>query len=98
MSSTSPGSSFLDFFVLEAGDYVEQIDGLLVRAGDAGPDAEALQKVARALRGSATMAKLSTFAELASAIEAVGRTLRQGILTWNEPLKGALTAAVDDLK
>ena len=96
--STSPGSSFLDFFVLEAGEYVEQIDGLLLRATAGGPDAEALQKVARALRGSATMAKLSTFSELASAIESLGRALRQGSLSWDAALKGALTAAVDDLK
>ncbi|HEU4993200.1 MAG TPA: Hpt domain-containing protein [Gemmatimonadaceae bacterium] len=97
---TAPGSSFLDFFVLEASEYVEQIDGLLQRTSDssAGPDAEALQRVARALRGSATMAKLKTFADLASTIEAVGRSLRTGRLPWDEALAGALTAAVDDLK
>ena len=96
---TAPhGASFLDFFVLEAGEYVEQIDGLLLRATDAGPDAVTLQKVARALRGSATMAKLPTFAELASSIESIGRSLRQGTLPWEPALKGAITAAVDDLK
>lgn len=97
---TAPSSSFLDFFVLEASEYVEQIDGLLQRTSDseAGPDAEALQRLARALRGSATMAKLGTFAELASAIEAVGRSLRTGKLAWDPALEGALTAAVDDLK
>lgn len=96
--STSSGASFLDFFVLEASDYVEQIDGLLLLAADSGPDAEQLQKVSRALRGSATMAKIPLFAELASTIEAVGRALRQGTLGWDPSLKGALTAAVDDLK
>lgn len=93
-----PAASFLDFFVLEAAEYVEQIDGLLLRAVQNGPDAESLQKVSRALRGSATMAKLPMFAELASAVEAVGRALRQGSLPWSDALKGALTAAVDDLK
>ena len=96
---TSPaGASFLDFFILEAGEYVEQIDGLLARASEAGPDAEALQRVSRALRGSATMAKLPSFAELASAVESVGRSMRQGSLPWDQALKGAMTAAVDDLK
>lgn len=96
---TSPhGASFLDFFVLEAGEYVEQIDGFLAKATDAGPDAVSLQRVARALRGSATMAKLPTFAELASAIESIGRSLRQGTLMWEPTLQGAITAAVDDLK
>lgn len=97
MTSPSPGS-YLDFFVLEAGEYVEQIDALLLRATDQGPDADALQRVARALRGSATMARLTMFAELSSAVEAVGRALRQGTLAWDESLKAALTAAVDDLK
>ena len=96
---TSPaGASFLDFFILEAGEYVEQIDALLLRATPAGPDAESLQRASRALRGSATMAKLQAFAELASAVESVGRALRAGSLGWDQALKGALTAAVDDLK
>jgi len=93
-----PAASFLDFFVLEAAEYVEQIDGLLARAAATGPDADALQKVARALRGSATMAKLPMFAELASSVEAIGRAMRQGALPWSEALKGALTASIDDLK
>ena len=95
---TSPAGSFLDFFVLEAGEYVEQIDALILRAAATGPDADQLQKVARALRGSATMAKLPSFAELASSMESVGRSLRQGALAWDAGLKGALTGAVDDLK
>lgn len=96
---TAPhGASFLDFFVLEASEYVEQIDGLLHRAAGTGPDSVTLQKVARALRGSATMAKLATFAELASAIESIGRSLRQGTLAWEPTLQNAITAAVDDLK
>ncbi|HYC52275.1 MAG TPA: Hpt domain-containing protein [Gemmatimonadaceae bacterium] len=96
--STNPAASFLDFFVLEASEYVERLDGFLQRASDAGPDAEGVQRAARALRGSATMAKLPSFAELASAVEAVGRGIREGSLGWEPSLKGALTAAVDDLK
>jgi HPt (histidine-containing phosphotransfer) domain-containing protein len=95
---TAPGASFLDFFALEASEYVEQIDGLVLRATDAGPDAEGLQRIARALRGSATMAKLTSFAELASGIEGVGRSLRAGSVKWDAGLKGVLVAAVEDLK
>ena len=96
---TAPGTgSYLDFFVLEAGEYVEHIDALLLRATASGPDADQLQKISRALRGSATMARLPMFAELSSAVEAIGRALRQGSVSWNEGLKSALTAAVDDLK
>jgi chemotaxis protein histidine kinase CheA len=94
---TAP-AGFLDFFVLEAGEYIEQLDGLLLTAGKAGPDAEALQRVARALRGSATMAKLTAFAEMAAGVERVGRGLKGGVTLWEPALAGALVAAVDDCK
>ena len=97
---TSPASGFLDFFVLEASEYVEQLDGLLARASATSSpvDAEALGRNARALRGSATMAKLTPFAELALSLERVGRGLREGAVAWSPALAGALVAAIDDLK
>ena len=95
---TAPGTSFLDFFALEAGEYVDQLDGLVLRAPASGPDPDQLQKVARALRGSATMAKLGAFADLASGLEAVGRALRQSSLAWDERIKSVLTATIDDFK
>ena len=93
-------SGFLDFFILEANDYVEELDGLLGRGGVTGPrpDVEAMQRLSRALRGSATMAKLAPFADLAAAIERIGRSLHVGTLKWEPALAGALIAAVDDLK
>ena len=97
---TSPASGFLDFFILEASEYVEQLDGLLARASATGSavDAEALGRNARALRGSATMAKLKPFADLALSLERVGRGLREGAIAWSPSLAGALVAAIDDLK
>jgi len=92
----APG--FLDFFILEASEYVEQIDALLLGAGTSGPDAEGMQRLARALRGTATMAKLSSFADLAAAVERVGRALQEGVLRWEPALGGALVASIDDLK
>ncbi len=89
---------FLDFFILEASDYVEQLDALLLAGGDAGPDADSLQRVARALRGSATMAKLTSFSEMAAGVERVGRALREGALTWDAGLRGVVVATVDDCK
>ncbi len=89
---------FLDFFILEAGDYVEQLDGLLDAGGSTGPDAEALQRIARALRGSATMARLLPFAEVAGGVERVGRALREGALQWEPGLAGVVVAAVDECK
>ena len=93
-------SGFLDFFILEASEYVEQLDGILARVSATGGtvDAEALVRNARALRGSATMAKLAPFADLATALERVGRTLREGSLAWSPAIAGTLVATIDDLK
>jgi chemotaxis protein histidine kinase CheA len=92
-------TGYLEFFILEAGEYVEQLDRLLLHATTAGGlDGRGVQRVARALRGTATMAKLNAFADLAAAIERVGRALHQGALSWDPGLHGALVAAVDDLK
>src|SRR5690348_17975965 len=93
---TTPG--FLDFFILEASEYVEQLDGFVSRAAAAGPDIESFTRTARALRGSATMAKLTPFAELATALERVARGLRDGSLAWSPALAGTLVATIDDLK
>lgn len=89
---------FLDFFVLEASDYIEQLDALLQGSGETPPDADVLQRAARSLRGSATMAKLSAFAQMAAGMERVGRALREGALAWDAALRGVLVATVDDCK
>src|SRR5215207_3830944 len=94
---TAP-AGFLDFFVLEASEYIEQLDALMLAAGGAGPDLEGLQRSARALRGSATMAKLPAFADMAAGIERVGHGLWSGATRWEPALAGALVAAVDDCK
>ena len=94
---TAP-AGFLDFFVLEAGEYIEQLDALLLAAGTGSPDLDALQRAARALRGSATMARLPAFADMAAGIERVGHGLRSGATRWEPALVGALVATVDDCK
>jgi chemotaxis protein histidine kinase CheA len=94
---TAP-AGFLDFFVLEASEYVEQLDALMLNGGSTGPDLEAMQRAARALRGSAQMAKLPAFAEMASGIERIGHGLRSGVTRWEPALAGALVAAIDDCK
>ena len=91
-------AGFLDFFILEASEYVEQLDGLVLDAGGGPPDVDAVQRIARALRGTATMAKLPAFAELAGAIERVGRALHDRSLSWDQSLRGAVVSAIDDLK
>jgi chemotaxis protein histidine kinase CheA len=57
-----------------------------------------MQRVARALRGTATMAKLPSFAEVAAGVERVGRAMQEGVLRWDPALGGAMVATIDDLK
>ena len=85
---------FLDFFILEAGDYVEQLDAQLLSGGAAGPDADTLQRVARALRGSATMAKLPAFAEMAAGIEEPNALMTLGSGSRQEPNVAATVTEV----
>ena len=94
---TSAGG-FIDFFVLEASEYIEHLDALVLQASQGAPDGEAMQRTARALRGAATMAKLPAFAELASAMEGIGRATRDGVLEWNAGLRAAMVSAIDDCK
>jgi chemotaxis protein histidine kinase CheA len=91
-------AGLLDFFILEASDYIEQLDGLVARAGGGTPDADSFTRNARSLRGSATMARLGGIAEIAGNLERIGRGLREGSVRWNEALQGAAVAAIDDLK
>src|SRR5215216_5269703 len=96
----SSSAGFLDFFILEASEYVEELDKLLGRGGVTGPrpDVDSVQRLARALRGTATMAKLAPFADVAAAVERIGRGLQAGTVSWDPALAGALIAGIDDLK
>lgn len=94
----SSSAGLLEFFILEAGEYVERLDALVAAADDTGPSPADFTRIARALRGSATMVKLSTLADVASGLERVGRGLADGAVAWNPAVSGAVVAAIDDLK
>lgn len=88
----------LDFFVLEAGEYTEQLDGALAKASGNVPDLDVFTRNARALRGSATMARVEGIAKVATGLERLGRGLRDGSLKWTPQLRAAIIAAIDDVK
>ncbi|HVZ48113.1 MAG TPA: hypothetical protein VG916_04990 [Gemmatimonadaceae bacterium] len=92
------GTGLLDFFALEAGEYTEQLDGALARAAGKVPDLDVFTRNARALRGSATMARVDGIARVATGLERLGRGLRDGSLQWTPQLRGAIIAAIDDVK
>ncbi len=88
----------LDFYILEASEYVDQLDALVGAATQAPPESTPFITAARALRGSSTMAKLIRMAELAGSIERVGRGLRDGSVRWSPELRSAIVAAIDDIR
>jgi chemotaxis protein histidine kinase CheA len=89
----------VDFFILEAGEYIEQLDALLGKAGGSGPEVPPLARAARALRGSATMARQQGISDLAAALERVARALgAHPALPWDAAIGAALVATVDDLR
>lgn len=88
----------LDFFTLEASEYVEQLDGLVSRATAAPPDGEAFVRTVRALRGSATMSKVTGVANLAQALERLARQVTNGQLAWDAASRGVAISAIDDAK
>jgi chemotaxis protein histidine kinase CheA len=94
---TSP-VGLLDFFILEANDSIDRLDGAVSGAATRAPDIDLMLRHARTLRGSSTMARQNGIAEVAGGIERVARALRDGEVTWSQALHAALVAAVDDLK
>ncbi len=91
-------TGLLDFFVLEGSECVEQMDGLLARAASGAPDLDQFARNARALRGSATMAKVPGITDVANAVERIAKGLKDGSLQWSPALRGSIVAAIDDLK
>src|SRR5216110_1902465 len=85
-----------DFFALEAGEYLERLDGMLAQ-GDS-PSADEIVRLARALRGSALMANQPAIARAAAGLESLARAVRESRRTWDPPAKQLAVRAVDDLK
>jgi len=96
MTESSKPLGMSDFFALEAGEYLERLDGLLAK-GDS-PSADEIVRLARALRGSALMANQHAIARTAAGLEAVARAVREGRRAWDPQTQQLALRAVDDLK
>jgi hypothetical protein len=86
----------VDFFTMEASEYLERLDALLSQSGP--PSGEELQRLTRALRGAALMANQQPIAATAGAFEHLARALREGRQAWDEGTRQLAVRAVDDLK
>lgn len=85
----------VDFFTMEAGEYLERLDGLVSPAGT--PDLPEFHRIARALRGSALMAGQQQIAAAAAGLETLARSARDGAMAWEEAHRQLAIRAVDDL-
>lgn len=92
MSARSP---LLDFFILEAADYVVRLRAAAER--EAGPEGDDFLTAARALRGSATMARLPETARLAGAVEGLADSVRNGALPWSPASTAKIGDALSEL-
>ncbi len=89
-------SGRLQFFVLEASEYLER----LARIADqpSRPDGDELVRLTRALRGTALMAGLAAFAQAAAGLERLAKTHRDNPATWSVGRAEMVAGAVEELK
>jgi chemotaxis protein histidine kinase CheA len=94
---TTPGR-LLDFFTLEASEYLIRLESLVTQQAMPASDATQLAAAARGLRGSATMAKASELARLATSVERIAGGVVQGATKWEPEVQRSMVGAIEDLK
>jgi chemotaxis protein histidine kinase CheA len=94
--STPP--ALLAFFRQEAGEYLDRLDQLMATDTADAPDAATFLAQSRALRGAASMTKLTGLPELASTMERIAGGLRDGELRWDQRLHFAVRGALASLR
>src|SRR5690349_15940362 len=85
-----------EFFAMEAGEYLERLDGLV--SASTPPNVEEFVRLSRALRGSALMANQQPIAGAAAGLEALARALRESKIPWDARIKQLAIRSVDDIK
>jgi chemotaxis protein histidine kinase CheA len=91
---TSP--ELLRFFHAEAREYLDSIEELA--SGSGSFEAGSFVAASRALRGSATMARVPRIAEIALAMERIANGVRDGEIEWTTDLRHDLLDAIADLR
>jgi len=94
---TTPGR-LLDFFTLEAGEYLTRLESLATQQSMERADATRFTAAARGLRGSATMAKADELARLANSVERIAVGVVLGTVSWDPELQRSVVSAIEDLK
>jgi len=94
---TNPGR-LLDFFTLEASEYLTRLESLVTQQGLQPSDATQLAAAARGLRGSATMAKASGVSTLANVVERIAGGIVLGAVKWEPELQRSMVGTIEELK
>src|SRR2546430_17537742 len=84
-----------DFFALEAGEYLERLDGMLAQ-GDS-PSADEIVRLAPAPRGRALMANQPAIARAAAGLQVLARPGPEGRRPRDPQTPPLALPAVDDL-
>ncbi len=92
--TTSP--ELLRFFHAEAREYLDAVEDLM--SGSAEFEAGSFVAASRALRGSATMARVPRVAEIALAMERIANGVRDGEIEWSGELRRDLDDTIVDLR
>ena len=88
-------SGRLQFFALEAGDYLERLGMIVGRPTP--PDPDELVRLTRALRGASLMAGLSAFSHAAGALEHIAKAHRAGQWAGGPAASELLADAIEEL-
>jgi hypothetical protein len=90
--------AMLDYFVREAGEYLERLGA--IAHSPAGPGAEGTEfvRLTRALRGSALMAKQGALAHAAQGLETLARAVVEGRRAWDEAVRRTVIRAVEECR
>src|SRR5687768_16954463 len=91
---TSP--ELLRFFYSEAREYLDAVEELA--SGESTFEAGSFVGAARALRGSATMARVPRVAEIALLLERIANGVRDGEVAWSANLRRDLLDSIVDLR
>ena len=85
-----------DFFALEAGECLDQLERLVSQKGS--PPADEFLRAARVLRGSALMAAQTQIARAAAGLEALARAHRDHKRTWDAATGEQVAQAVEEFR
>lgn len=86
----------MDFFTMEASDYLERLDVLV--SSSENPEAADFVRLSRQLKGSAIMAGHERIAGVANGLEGLSRAYADGRAPWDETTRQLAIRTVDDLK